>query len=89
MDVRDGNFTCTCNDAIQEPNRGQVNREVVAPSLELPSPRRLCLKFPTTLTTRLVSENFASGRAQIGLLAAGVDKPRVVGMGGAARECER
>ena len=57
MDVRDCNFTCACSDAIQEPNRGQVNREVVAPSLELPSPRRLCLKFPyNTEQTRLVIE---------------------------------
>ena len=72
MDLRDGNFTCTRSDAIQEPNRGQVKREVVAPSLELPSPRRLCLKFPyNTEQTRLVIENFTSGLAQICLLAAG------------------
>ena len=61
MDLRDGNFTCTRSDAIQEPNRGQVKREVVAPSLELPSPRRLCLKFPLQCrTTRLVIENHRS-----------------------------
>ena len=71
MDLRDRNFTCTRSDAIQEPNRGQVKREVVAPSLELPSPRRLCLNSLQLRTTRLVTEKFASGLTQIGLLAAG------------------
>ena len=37
------------------------------------------------ISTRLVIEKFASGCAQIGLLAAGVGNSRVDGLGGAAR----
>ena len=90
MDLRDCNFTCTRSDAIQEPNRGQVKREVVAPSLELPSPRRLCLKFPTIYdTTPRHREVHFWAMPRFAFSPRARENQRVVGMGGAAHECER